>query len=140
MPDGINAPTAGTTTIYYLTSSGTSTVITSPPAWTGSTNVKAIGRVSDSGTGPISRRGFEYGLTATNTWSVYQDVYKYEAPFDLVLPNLIKNTTYYVRAFAVNARGTSCGDYVTFSTRATTTLNGFILRTRTIMKGNLDLR
>ena len=140
IPDGINIPSLSDLEIVYVTASTTPTVVTSPAAWTGSTVAKGIGRVSDSGTGPIAVVGFQYGLTQDPTWSTSKNVYLNNDAFDLVMTGLAKDTKYYYRAFAVNARGTSTGDWEEFTSKATTTLNAVILKTRTILKSNIMLR
>ncbi len=142
VPNGIYAPSLQTgIDIIYVTASTTPTVVTSPIAWTGSTVAKGLGRVSDNGTGPIAKVGFEYGLTQTPTWSIVKDVYINNDAFDVVMPNLDKDTKYYYRAFAVNARGTgTASEWEEFTTKATTTLQTMILKTRTILKSNIMLR
>lgn len=139
-PDGVNVPILSDLEVTYVTAANTPTVLTSPIAWTGSTVAKGIGRISDDGGGPVSTVGFQYGLAQEPTWSVSKDVYFNNDAFDLVMDNLDKDTKYYFRAFAVNARGTSTGEWDEFTSKATTTLQTIILKTRTILKSNLMLR
>jgi hypothetical protein len=66
--------------------------------------------------GNASRVGFQYGLTETDTWSVYEDGDFGLGSFSLDITGLDSLTTYYVRAYTVNSRGTTYGDWVSFTT------------------------
>ena len=64
----------------------------------------------------ISTRGFKYGTTTDDTWTVSENGAFKSGQFKLEIPNLTASTTYYFRAFATNASGTSYGNYMTVTT------------------------
>lgn len=82
------------------------------------TNIEDItaqgnGTITDWG-GEVTERGFEYGLTETPTWEVHETGEYGDGAFDLMLTGLVKNTTYYVRAYAKNSAGTGYGEWIEF--------------------------
>lgn len=64
----------------------------------------------------ITTRGFEYGLTETNTWSESETGVFTEGTFSLQVTGLDADTTYYIRAYTIGAWGTKYGSYVAFKT------------------------
>lgn len=140
LPDVLNIPTFSDIELTYVTASTTALVTTLPIEWKGSTVIKAMANITDDGSGPISVRGFKYGLTETDTWEKAESVYKQSGPFEMSIENLQPNETYYIRAFATNARGTTYGDYISFTTEANSTLNPFILKKGVILKGKTIYR
>ena len=75
------------------------------------------GRVTSDGGANIIEHGVVYGLKKNPTITgdkvvSHDDLTK----FYCQLPNLIKDTLYYARAYATNSQGTSYGSQVTFST------------------------
>ena len=94
------------------------TVVTDPTI-TNITDVTATGGgdVTDDGGSAITSRGICWATTINPTLA---DAYSIEAgttgPFTSDMMLLSPNTSYYVRAYAVNALGTSFGDNVSFTT------------------------
>jgi large repetitive protein len=88
----------------------------------------------------VTERGFKYGLTETDTWTVSQSGNFNAGDYGVAIKNLTAGTAYHVRAYAVNSAGTSYGEYVQFITEAefTTTpiifKSGVILKEKTILK------
>ena len=76
------------------------------------------GEISNDGGATISERGFVYSTSVENpTTSDTKVVVKNEAfTFQYSLENLEANTIYYVRSYAVNAKGTSYGALNTVDT------------------------
>lgn len=133
----ISGLTAGTT--YYLRAFATNaigtvygeiisvatlggpTVVTIPPySITSSTAVTGCDVVSDGGTA-ITARGVCWSSTQTlpttsNSTVVNDPNYAQTSPFITELSGLVKDTTYYVRAFATNSVSTLYGDVEIFST------------------------
>lgn len=140
VPNALNKPIFYNPNITYITASTTPEITTLPIEWKGSTVVKVKGVIDTNG--PVSVRGFKYDLNSdgTDAWEKAESVYKQSGPFEMTIENLQPNTTYYFRAFAVNARGTSYGEYLSFTTEADTTLNPFILRKGVILKGGTVYR
>lgn len=81
-------------------------------------SARCSGSVVSDGGSPILASGLCYSTTPTPT---LQDTYMLannENNFSVELSDLNDNTTYYVRAFAINCKGTAYGDVVTFTTVA----------------------
>ena len=91
------------------------TTATTSPVYV--TTAVANGNITDDGGGVISVRGFKYGLTQTDTWSVSETGEFGEGAYSLNLTNLQPNTTYYIRAYATNPKGTSYGAWLSFTTQ-----------------------
>ena len=75
------------------------------------------GRVTSDGGANIIEHGVVYGLKKNPTIE-NQKVISHDdlTKFYCLLPNLLKDTLYYARAYATNSQGTSYGAQVTFST------------------------
>ncbi|MCX6759687.1 MAG: fibronectin type III domain-containing protein [Candidatus Nealsonbacteria bacterium] len=95
----------------------------------------ANGNVTDDGGGIVTTRGFKYGLTETDTWSVSETGSFGEGAYSLNLTNLEPNTTYYVRAHATNGKGTSYGSYVSFTTDALSYYSSGTLISKNLFSG-----
>jgi hypothetical protein len=81
------------------------------------TTATAGGTVLDEGGRPVTARGSAYATTEAPTT---QDDFTQDGtgagPFSSALTGLLPNTTYYVRAYATNAKGTSYGEQLSFTT------------------------
>lgn len=104
-----------------------------------STIVTANGNIAYT-CGAATERGFKYGLTETDTWSVSETGSFGANVFKLAIPDLIPGTTYYIRAFATNAEGTSYGSYVSFTVEIEHIGSPIILKKNVILKENMILR
>lgn len=83
------------------------------------TTATANGNITSTGGEDCSERGFQYGLTKVATWSVKDDVGGYGAGvFSKGLTDLSANTTYWIRAYAVNSIGTGYSEWLEFQTAA----------------------
>ena len=77
------------------------------------------GNITDNGGGTVIASGICYGTTAIPTTSNLKvNTTETIGPFTSVIQGLTPNTTYYVRAFAINSLGTGYGDVVSFTTTA----------------------
>jgi hypothetical protein len=106
---------------------------------TGAKTVTAQGHAYD-GAVTITERGFKYGLTETDTWSVTESGSFSSGDFQYVLEGLEPGTTYYIRAYAVNSEGTSYGEYVEFTTEAEHTSSPIIFKQGVILNEKIKLR
>lgn len=91
-----------------------------PAAVSNVTSVAAglTGVVTDAGGGSVMERGFCYGTEPEPTVGDDRITTVVAAPFTGLLAGLRPNTTYYVRAYAVNEAGTGYGTAVGFKTSA----------------------
>ena len=130
----ITGLTAGTT--YYVnayvingvgTSYGTETSFTTPSlASISTTNIGSItptsaiggGNIILDGGSAVTERGIVYGTSANPTTANTKliDGTSGSGSFVSALTGLIPNTTYHIRAYAINGVGTSYGSNVTFTT------------------------
>lgn len=96
------------------------TITTITPVTNISTNkVDVAGNVSSDGGATITERGFVYNTSSNPTTSNSKAaVSGTTGAMSTTITGLTPNTTYYVRAFATNAVGTSYGDNVSFETLA----------------------
>ena len=138
--DTSTTPILGEIKMYY-TPGTTPTVTTQTPNPIYPTTAVAYGNITDDGGGVISERGFQYGLTATSTWSVSEtgEFWPGEGSYSLNLTNLEPETTYYIRAYAVNPEGTSYGDWVSFTTPALSYYATGTLISKNILSGISDV-
>jgi len=79
-------------------------------------NVTANGDITNTGGEDVTIRGFKYGLTETDTWDVNEEGTFSAGTYSLTIEGLDPDTTYYIRAYATNIKGTSYGAYVQFKT------------------------
>lgn len=133
---GIGSDTAKPFIVYTKTnSSGVSTPIVRvyiPPAapavltTTGVSNItpnsaQASGDITSDGGSPITERGFVYSTTSSNPTTAntkVADASGGTGTFTVTLSGLNAATFYYVRAYAINAGGTTYGNTVRLSTLA----------------------
>jgi len=80
------------------------------------TTATGNGNITNTGGENCTIRGFKYGLTQTDTWSVSDSGSFGTGAYTKGLTGLSNNTTYYIRAFATNSAGTGYGSYVSFTT------------------------
>jgi hypothetical protein len=88
----------------------------------------------------ITERGFKYGLTETDTWTVSESGNFNAGDYGLAIKNLTPGTTYYVRSYAGNSQGTSYGSYVQFLTEAQYKDTPIIFKKGVILKGKAILK
>jgi uncharacterized protein (TIGR02145 family) len=111
--DEVTFATASTSTASITTTAVTAVTFTS--AVTG-------GNITSDGLAPVTARGVAYGTAANPTVAGSKTTDGSGAgTFTSNLTNLAEGTTYYVRAYATNSRGTAYGNEVTFSTTAAST-------------------
>ena len=127
---GVVVPAGATTgnvtaTAAGGTSNGRSFTVTTAPtvatsAATGITPTAATlnGTVSSDGGRAITSRGFRYGTSATLAGASSQTVSGTTGAYSFNLSGLLPATTYYFRATATNALGTSTGSILSFMTSA----------------------
>ena len=86
-----------------------------------STSATSGGNVTDEGTSPVSRRGVCWSTTPNPTVGVNDTTWNASGPgiFTSLFFPLMPNTSYYVRAYAVNAEGTGYGTENSFTTLQT---------------------
>lgn len=101
----------------FVTSEGIPVVTTSPINGITVSTANGGGNVISSGNGPVERRGVCWSTTpnptiANNITQNGSDI----GVFTSSITGLSSSTTYYVRAYATNAFGTSYGNEVTFVT------------------------
>jgi len=82
------------------------------------TSATGNGNITSTGGENATVRGFKYGLTQADTWSVSDSGSFGAGAYTKAITGLSPGTLYYIRAFAVNSAGTSYGSYVSFTTAA----------------------
>ncbi len=93
------------------------TVVTSDVTAISYTYAVCGGDISSDGNAEVTERGICYATTAQPTTKDSVILCgSGTGPFSIVLPNLQDGTTYYVRAFATNSKGTAYGEQKTFTT------------------------
>ncbi|WP_205603713.1 MBG domain-containing protein, partial [Cyclobacterium sp. SYSU L10401] len=99
------------------------TVSTSAATSITATGVTFNGEVTNDGGATVTERGFVYATSSNPTTSdtKIQDGNGTGA-FEEAITGLTAETTYYVRAYAINSEGTSYGDEVSFTTDAPSVL------------------
>ena len=78
------------------------------------TTITAFGLISSIGSANCTVRGFKYGLTETDTWSISEGGSFGVGQYALTITGLDPDTTYYIRAFVANEYGIFYGDYISF--------------------------
>lgn len=78
--------------------------------------VTANGEITSIGNETVIERGFEYGLTETNTWEIHETGTFGIGVFSLSITDLSSDTTYYVRAYAKTDKGINYSEYIEFKT------------------------
>ncbi|WP_426491300.1 beta strand repeat-containing protein [Hymenobacter sp. 102] len=122
----VSSPGAGSLPGIAVSGAGTSPVYppsvrTLLPSAVTSSAATSGGEVQEDGGSPVTARGVAYATTPAPTT---QDDFTQDGTglgtFTSQLIGLVPNTTYYVRAYATNAQGTSYGEQVSFTTPAVT--------------------
>jgi len=80
-------------------------------------SIKFIAYLDDNADSKVSDRGFKYGLTEADTWSVSEAVGA-EGTFNLTATGIAGNVDIYFRAFATTPTGNYYGEYEKASTKA----------------------
>ena len=109
----------GTETTFTTLEMTAPTVSTSDVFAIDATSASSGGNVTADGGSPVTNRGICYGTQPNPT---LQDSYTVNGTgtgaFNSVMTNLTLDTTYYVRAYATNALGTTFGNPLTFTNAA----------------------
>jgi len=82
-----------------------------------STTATGNGNITNTGGENCTARGFKYGLTETDTWSVSESGSFVAESYTLGITELDPGTQYYIRAYATNSAGTGYGSYVSLTTK-----------------------
>jgi uncharacterized protein (TIGR02145 family) len=100
-----------TKTMAVLPAITTSAVISST-----STTAKSGGNITSDGGGAVTARGVCWSTTASPTTANYKTTDNTGiGSFTSIITGLLPNTTYYLRAYAINSSGTTYGNEVTFT-------------------------
>lgn len=111
---GDNKSNEVTTTITPVLNA---TISTTPPSSVTATTAKTGGNITSDGGGIISIRGVCYGTSPNPTIAGTKTNDGTDTGiFTSNLSGLTPNTTYYIRAYATNNKGTSYGNEITFKT------------------------
>ncbi len=108
--------------VSFTTNKVAPTVTTQAPTDVLPTTVTANGNITALGGENATVRGFKYGLTKVDTWSISDSGSFGVGAFTKGLTGLTANTTYWIRAYATNSIGTSYGAWVEFQTAASGTI------------------
>ena len=93
------------------------TVTTTAVTTFSSTTAVLGGNVANEGNATVTERGVVYATTQNPTTSNTKVVIgNGSGSFSNTIPGLTANTTYYVRAYAINSQGIAYGDEITFIT------------------------
>jgi uncharacterized protein (TIGR02145 family) len=96
---------------------GMATVVTSYPSNVTQTSAQAGGSILSDGGSPVTQRGVCWALNPDPTTANFTTQNgSGTGSFSSFLGNLTPNSTYYLRAYAVNAMGTSYGESYSFTT------------------------
>ena len=110
----------GEEVVFTTSVTGVPTVSTTQPSQITETTAVAGGNVTSDGGASVSERGVVYSLSAnpaiTDLSSTIVRSGNGTGAFTCNLSNLQAGTTYYVRAYAINSKGTAYGEEVTFTT------------------------
>lgn len=109
--------------VKFTTAKSIPEVTTNDASDIASDQVTLNGNITHTGgDATCTKRGFEYGLTKTNTWKQEDDVGGYgTGEYSKTAGSLQANTIYWVRAYAINTIGTGYGEWVMFQTAASGT-------------------
>ena len=102
---------------FTTTAKTVATVITSQPTNISNTSATAGGSVTNDGGASVTERGLVYGTSQNPTVADNKvSSGNGKGSFICNLANLKEATTYYVRAYAINEKGTAYGEEVSFTT------------------------
>ena len=109
------------------------TVVTTDASNITTTSATCGGNVTSNGGTPVTERGICWSVNHAPTIesSSRMNLGNGNGSFSGVISGLAMNTTYYVRAYAINNRGTAYGDEIQFTTADGTPLVTTITPTRT---------
>ncbi|MCD4788575.1 MAG: hypothetical protein K8R37_01145, partial [Bacteroidales bacterium] len=97
------------------------TVTTTAASSIGFMDATSGGEVTDNGGGTVSEQGICYSKTSPPTTSdIKKKDYSGQNPFTKIIYDLVPNTTYYIRAYAINSEGTAYGGVQSFTTTSAT--------------------
>ena len=105
-----------------ITYTTTPTVTVQAPTLILPTTATANGNITNTGGIDCTVKGFQYGLTQTATWDVYDEGTYSTGAFTKALTSLTANTTYWIRAYATNSIGTGYSAWLQFQTAASGTI------------------
>ena len=132
-----SSPILSDVQLYYIAipvvSTASSTLIASQVA-TANGDIISIGGLA------VTARGFKYGLTETDTWTVSESSSYGVNAFKLLTENLSSGTVYYIRAYATNSDGSGYGDYISFTTLSESKGSPIIFKKNVILKENVILK
>jgi hypothetical protein len=90
---------------------------TSPASAITQTTATLNGSITDTGGADATERGFNYGLTTAYGSNIAQTSGHFTAvPFSADISNLVCNTTYHFRSYAINSAGTGASSDASFTT------------------------
>ncbi len=116
----------GEEVVFTTSVIGVPTVSTTQPSQITETTAVAGGNVTSDGGASVSERGVVYSLSAnpaiTDLSSTIVRSGSGTGTYTCNLSNLQAGTTYYVRAYAINSKGTAYGDEISFTTALPITL------------------
>lgn len=102
--------------VNYTSVIAVPTITTDSVTTIGQTSASLAGTISATGGATITEKGFEYNTVAYPDKTVYETGSFSTGSITDSLDNLAPNTSYYVRAYAVNSAGTGYGSWVSFTT------------------------
>ena len=116
----------GEEVVFTTTVAGVPTITTTQPSQVTETTAVSGGNVTSDGGASVTERGVVYSLSASPSIADLSSTIVRSGSgtgtFTCNLSNLQAGTTYYVRAYAVNSKGTAYGEQVSFTTNKTIVL------------------
>ena len=110
----------GEEVVFTTTVAGVPTITTTQPSQVTETTAVSGGNVTSDGGASVTERGVVYSLSASPSIADLSSTIirsgSGTGAFTCNLSNLQAGTTYYVRAYAVNSKGTAYGDEISFTT------------------------
>jgi hypothetical protein len=108
----------GALVFFTTTQSSLATVSTTEVGSPGATSAVLGGNVSNDGNSAVTERGVCYATTQNPTTANSKLVIGTGTGiFSATVSGLTSGTTYYVRAYAINSKGTAYGEQITFTTQ-----------------------
>jgi hypothetical protein len=112
-----NSPSFGMVQTFKTTDLKVPTATKVDVSKLGLTSATFTSSISDDGGAAITERGFVYSTTANPTTAKTKATSgSGKGEFTAVVTNLVKATTYYIRSYAINSKGTSYGIESSFTT------------------------
>ena len=104
--------------VSFTTTAVKPTVTTSDATDVTKSSAKVGGNVTATGGADVTERGIVWSTSQNPTINSDKvQVGEGVGEFEITLSDLVNNTTYYVRAYAINAAGTSYGEMISFKTK-----------------------